>query len=169
MKKKYIFIGMAGVGKSTIGKHVANAFSLPCIDTDTIFVRKHQMTIQTYVKTFGADRFYHEEGSLVKDALKNHTFLSPGGSFIYSTDIIEALPNDTIMIYLKDTPSNIKKRIPNINERGIIRLDCQSFESLLAERDILYAKYSDVIFSLTHASFDETTQNIIKFIQYIEK
>ena len=45
----FIFIGMAGVGKSSIGKAVAKAIQLPFIDVDTLISEAYGASLQDII------------------------------------------------------------------------------------------------------------------------
>ena len=48
--KRFTFIGMAGVGKSSIGKKIAKILDIPFIDGDTVIETNILMSITDYIK-----------------------------------------------------------------------------------------------------------------------
>ena len=164
-----IFIGMAGVGKTTIGSIVAKKCNLQHIDIDKEISRIYNTPINKLIQKIGSSKFQQLESSLVKKNIKKNKIISPGGSFIYSQDTIKKLAPNVIFIYLFDSYTNIKNRIPNIETRGIIGLENKSFKDIYNEREPLYAKTADFKFDLSTQSFDECTQNIIQTIELIKR
>lgn len=159
-----IFIGMAGVGKSSIGKEVADYFKLPFIDTDKQISGDRHLPLNKIIDQIGIQEFNELEATYVEKSLNKMAIVSPGGSFIYSTDCINKIRNDVIFIYLFDEPKNIKARIPNIETRGIVGLKEKTFEELCFERHHLYKNVANVQFNINHYGFDQVTNQIIQFL-----
>ena len=53
MKKNLVLLGMMGVGKSTLGKIVANKLDIEFVDTDTNIEKSRSMTINEIFKKKG--------------------------------------------------------------------------------------------------------------------
>ncbi|MEC8678365.1 MAG: shikimate kinase [Candidatus Margulisiibacteriota bacterium] len=163
--KTVIFLGMSGVGKSTIGKDVSSHLSLNFIDTDDVIMKGESEDLQSLINRIGNDRFISLEADYIKPLLKPNHIISPGGSFIYSTDFIQTIINDVIFIYLYDTAENIYKRIPNIESRGIVGFNGSNFNVLHANRDKLYKKVAHVQFNINYLGFSKTTDSIVNFLR----
>lgn len=54
-------IGMPGVGKSFLGKSVANKLNLPFVDLDNVIEQQIESTIADYIKTKGQEFFRVQE------------------------------------------------------------------------------------------------------------
>jgi shikimate kinase len=162
--KSVIFIGMAGVGKSSIGKEVAHHFKLQFIDTDKQIARDQQLPLNEVIDHLGIQKFNELEAEYVQKSIDHLGIVSPGGSFIYSTDCIHKIRNDVIFIYLFDEPDNIKARIANIETRGIVGLKEKTFEELCFERHDLYKSVANIQFNINHFGFDQVTNQIIQFL-----
>ena len=159
----YIFIGMAGVGKSTIGAYVAKKLRLKFYDIDNVIVQKMNSSISDIIKSKGIDQFKEIESEFVLDLVGTNHILSPGGSFIYSTEAINKIKDRTLFIHLYDNPHNIKKRINNLESRGIVGLETRTFEDLYYERLLLYNQVANVHFNLEFQSFQKACDNIISY------
>ena len=165
--KSIIFIGMAGVGKSSIGKMVANYFSLNFIDTDKLIANDYNDSLNNIIDSIGSQKFNEIEAKYVIDSVSSQNIISPGGSFIYSIDIIEKIKHDVVFINLFDEPKNIKSRILNLETRGIVGLEEKSFEELCFERHQLYQQVANIQFNLNHYSFEDTTDQIINYLEQL--
>jgi shikimate kinase len=161
LKNTTIFLGMAGVGKSAIGRDVAKALNMPFFDTDKVISKEFNQPLHTVIKQIGAPDFLKKEAETVLNLASTPCVISPGGSFIYAESTIALLKKSTILIYLYDTPLQIYKRIPNIESRGIIGLEGRTFEALFVERHRLYKDSAHLQFNINHYGFDETTAHII--------
>ncbi len=142
-------IGMPGVGKSTVGKSLANRLGYRFLDTDHLFIEKHQMPLQAFIEKHGNDAFIAAEDALILGLPPlTHTVLSPGGSVIYADGAMRHLKSISTVIYLYDHISRIQRRIHNLNQRGIVGLNGRSLKALYAERRPLYERYADITISV---------------------
>ncbi len=167
MTKSLIFIGMAGVGKSTIGKSIAQHFNLNFIDTDKLISNHYHMSIQNLILKVGDKKFNEIESEFVVRGLADLAVISPGGSFVYAQNVIDKIRNNVLFIYLFDEPQNIINRISNLESRGIVGLNDKSFDELCYERHDLYQKIAHVQFNLNQYSFNEVTNQLIEYLMLI--
>ena len=65
-----IFIGMAGVGKTTIGSNVAKKCNLLHIDIDNEISRIYNTPINKLIQKIGSSKFQQLESSLVEKNIK---------------------------------------------------------------------------------------------------
>ena len=161
-----IFIGMAGVGKSTIGQNVAKQLNRQFFDIDHILEQQFNAPLQSIIHDQGIDQFHQLEATAVLEHLGNLNIVSPGGSFIYSDHIIQTIKERALFIHLYDSPERIQSRIPDIESRGIIGLSKNtSFETLFYERLPLYQTIAHVTFSIEFKSFNDVESDIIEYIK----
>lgn len=147
MKKRSIaLIGMAGVGKTSFGKRLAQETQLPFLDTDDCLENRIHTSLYAFISKHPLASFLMEEESMLLSLhLTTPTILATGGSVIYSEKGMIHLKKQATIIWLKDSPQKIKSRIKNIKSRGLINPNKKSFEALYEEREFLYKKYADII------------------------
>ena len=146
-------IGMAGVGKSFIGKKLAKKLNYDFIDIDELIEKKTNLKLQQIIDKFGERYFLKVETKIImnlSDAI--NTVISPGGSIVYSKSAMEFLKEKSIVVYLEDSFENINKRVKNQKTRGIVGLKNKDFETLFDERNKLYKKYADVVIKMRNYS-----------------
>jgi len=165
--KPIIFLGMAGVGKTTIAKAVSVELNMHFIDTDDQIIHDKNIPLDELIKQIGDDAFINLEAEYVKKLLVKNCVFAPGGSFIYAKDVINSIKDDVVLIYLFDEQKNILNRIPNLKDRGIIGFTGNNFSEIYNERDLLYKEVAHVQFNINHFGFDKTTSNIIKFLKQL--
>ena len=163
----YIFIGMAGVGKSSIGSVIAKHFNLKFYDVDTYIINKYNQSLNQLIDELGPEKFKQIESESVLDLVGNQHVIAPGGSFIYSLDVINLIKDRTLFILLHDNPINIKNRINNIDTRGIIGMENNSFEEIFYQRQGLYQNVCDLRFNLEFQSFKSVCNNIISYLDLL--
>lgn len=137
-------IGMAGAGKSTIGRALARRLSYTFIDVDWLITEKTGMSLQALIDEQGdlaLIRF--EEEAILKLEQVNECIISPGGSVVYSEKAMEHLKKVSKIVFLDAPFRSIVKRIRNTRNRGIVGLRDRSLKELFEERVILYKKYAD--------------------------
>ena len=167
--KTIIFIGMAGVGKSTIGKLISRYFKFNFIDIDHVIENDYDMTLDNLIKLKGEAEFIKIESKYVLDHLKKDTILSPGGSLIYAEETIESIKNNVIFIYLYDDLNNIIKRIPNLETRGIIGLGNEPLTTLFNKRNKLYKNAAHAQFNINHLGFNRVVSNIKNYLKTLKE
>lgn len=137
-------IGMAGAGKSTIGRALARHLDYTFIDVDRLITEKAGVPLQVLIDKQGDSALIRfEEEAILKLGQVDKCIISPGGSVIYSERAMEYLKNISKIIFLDAPFKNIVKRIPNARKRGIVGLRDRSLKELFEERIILYQKYAD--------------------------
>lgn len=139
------FIGMPGVGKSTIGKSLAQEIKYNYLDIDQQMELNEGKTIQELLLALGDEKFIlSEEKEVLRIKNKDNTIISTGGSIIYSKKAMLHLKEISRVIYLKCSINSLMRRIKNRTTRGIVGIKDKSFESIYKERTKLYEQYSDL-------------------------
>ena len=161
-------IGMAGVGKSVIGKALAARLDYRFIDTDDLIEQEWDLKLQEIIDRWGEQRFLEiEEGTILKLRQLDRSVISPGGSVIYSEEAMKFLKENSTVVFLDAPLASIERRIPDQSARGIIGLKGKDFKSLFKERLSLYKKYADQTVKIsddfdTQAVAEEIVQKISK-------
>ena len=144
MKSNLTLIGMPGAGKSTVGIILAKNRGLGFIDTDVLIQINQQRTLQQIIDEEG---YLHlraiEEIEILKINIQNHV-IATGGSAVYSERAMAHLKNISKIIFLEVGLDEIRRRIHNLETRGIAKSSHQTFEDLFLERHLLYQKYADL-------------------------
>ena len=140
-----VLIGMPGCGKSTIGVLLAKALMLDFVDTDLLIQKKYSKTLSEIINDEGLEAFKAKESEVLSELSFENSLIATGGSAVYSQSGMENLKSDATVVYLKLTPSEIKKRIKNIKTRGIVMGKDVTIDALYSERAPLYEKYADYV------------------------
>ena len=138
------FIGMAGCGKSTLGKAISEKLDLSFVDTDHLIEDEYKMSLEGVKKEFGYKFVRSAEEKAILGLDKSTEIISTGGSAIYSSISMHHLMSFTKIIYI-DTPLDmIIERIGIGQERGLAMPDGMSVSDVYLERKPLYEKFSQL-------------------------
>jgi len=162
-KNNITLIGMAGSGKSTVGKLLAKKLNYRVIDGDKYIEAQEKMKLQQIIDALGDKKFIQIEEKRILELLKlNNTILAPGGSIIYSKKLMEVIRKSSLVIFLDVSLEIIEKRLGNKAMRGIVGLKAKSVKELYKERLPLYKKYADLTISGFKRTSEDISQVIIK-------
>ena len=138
------FIGMAGCGKSTLGKAISEKLDLSFVDTDHLIEGEYKMSLEDVKKEFGYKFVRSAEEKAILGLDRSTEIISTGGSAIYSSISMHHLMSFTKIIYI-DTPLDmIIERIGIGQERGLAMPDGMSVSDVYIERKPLYEKFSQL-------------------------
>ena len=149
MKNSISLIGMAGAGKTSVGKELARTLGFSFIDSDALIEKQHGKSLQNILNDEGYIKLREIENIALKSIQFNETILSTGGSAVYSDEAMEHIQQNSKVIFLEVPFSQILERVPSFLDRGFAKAPNQSVENAFGERQELYKKYSDSVVSNT--------------------
>ena len=149
MKNSISLIGMAGAGKSSVGRELARTLGFRLIDSDVLIEKQHGKSLQNILDDEGYLKLREIENTVLKDIRFNETILSTGGSAVYSDEAMEHIQQNSKVIFLDVPFSQILERVPTFLDRGFAKAPNQSIEDAFVERQELYKKYSHSVVSNT--------------------
>jgi shikimate kinase len=149
MKNSISLIGMAGAGKSTVGRELANILNFRLIDSDVLIEEQQGKSLQKILDDEGYIRLREIENSVLKNLHFKEIILSTGGSAVYSDEAMKHIQQNSKVIFLDVSFGAILERVPSFHDRGFAKAPSQSIEDAFEERQELYNKYSHHIVSNT--------------------
>lgn len=149
MKNSISLIGMAGAGKSTVGRELANILNFRLIDSDVLIEEQQRKSLQKILDDEGYIRLREIENSVLKNLHFKEIILSTGGSAVYSDEAMQHIQQNSKVIFLDVSLNEILERVPSFHDRGFAKAPSQSIEDAFEERQELYNKYSHHIVSNT--------------------
>ena len=155
-----VLIGMPGAGKSTIGVILAKQSARDYVDTDVLIQLAEKMSLQQILDEAGYMELRRiEERVLLELHCQNH-IIATGGSAVYSDFAMQHLKANGIAVFLHVELEELKKRLIDMDTRGIAQRPGQSFADLYEERQQLYRRYSDLTIDCTHQAQEEISMAI---------
>ena len=164
-----VLIGMAGVGKSTIGMTLAADLGYAFVDVDDYILQKDGKRIQEIIDSEGEEALLQIEKRRMFEIQLTEMVLAPGGSIIYHPDLMDYLKKNAVLIYLDDSYANIEAKLVGGLDRGIVGLRYKTLRQIYEERRPLYFKYADITIDCRRKAQDEIVAEILKqYRQYSE-
>ena len=162
-----VMIGMAGVGKSTVGRLLSKSLGYNFIDLDDYILEKDGKTVQQIINDEGEEALLQLEKRRMYDIDLTRTIVAPGGSIVYNPDLMEYLKQYSTLIYLVDSFERIEKRLANVSTRGIVGLRNKSLRQIYDERKSLYSRYADITVNCQYKSYSQLAREALRRLQNI--
>jgi shikimate kinase len=158
-----VLIGMAGVGKSTVGRLIARNLGYDFIDGDDYICQKDGRPLQDILDALGDTLFCELEKKLMLEIdFNSPVVLAPGGSVVYHSDLMEYFKANSVLVYLDDTIENIESRLPNATRRGIVGLRTRTLRQIYTERKPLYGRWADLTLACNTKTPEELAAEILQ-------
>ncbi len=162
-------IGMAGAGKSTTGRILARLTGKKFQDTDQIIANLTGMNLHKYLDSVGRRQFLKTEEQVLLSLPKQNNVIGTGGSAIYSKAGLDYLQSTGPVVLLTVSLQTLKKRITNMDSRGLVSEEGQDFSELFIRRLPLYQSRADININADTVSPQEIAEKIITAVQSFAK
>jgi shikimate kinase len=153
-------IGMAGAGKTSVGKALAERINYKFIDTDKVIEDTHKSSLQELLERYGYLKLREIEEKEVLSLSIDGSIISTGGSVVYGSEAMNFLNENSTIAYLEMSLEQIHKRNINFSNRGFAKHPDQSIEEVFYERTELYKKYANLTVS-NNAEIEDCVDLII--------
>ena len=143
---RVLLIGMMGSGKSTIGRHLADATGWPYVDNDDLVLRDHGTTPRRLLAERGeaAMRRAESEALAAGIAVPPPAIVGVAAGVILDEADREALRDGGIVVWLKAGADELALRAAGAEHRPWLDDDPVAWmKATLAEREPLYASVAD--------------------------
>ena len=137
-------IGMAGAGKSTVGKALARELGWALVDSDHLIEATYGARLQDITDTLGKAAFLDMEATIIRAMKVSRAVIATGGSVVYREEAMQHLASLGPVVFLDVPFPVIKERVARNPERGIAMNPGQSLEDLFRERQDLYIRFADI-------------------------
>jgi len=138
-------VGMAGAGKSTLGRALAERLGWGQLDTDRHLEAYYGMSLQGLMDHFGLAEFLRIEGHLVSQLSLTRTIISTGGSVIYSERAMARLKELGPVVLLDIDEQTFLDRVGDGRDRGLAIAPGETLRDLFARRQPLYRAAADIV------------------------
>ena len=166
--KNIVLIGMAGVGKTTVGRVLSKKIQRKFLDIDQEFEDQTKIRITDFFAIYGEKEFRKIERRIINDVLtKNKKLVVSAGGGIFSDDEIrDLIIKKSITFFLDSSIETLAERLKkNFSNRPLLNKGNlrDNIEKLYQKRikDYMMAKHIILVDDL---SVEDVVLNIIKRI-----
>jgi shikimate kinase len=144
-----VLFGFMGVGKSVVGRMVAERLGMDFTDVDDEVVRRAGKPVSAIFEDEGEPAFRELESAVVREASdRDGQVIACGGGAVLRAENVKCLKRDSIMILLTADPETILERVERDGgTRPLLKADgrLERIESLLSERICHYLEVADIV------------------------
>ena len=112
---------MAGAGKTSVGKALAEKLNYKFIDTDKVIEDTHKSSLQGLLEKYGYLKLREIEEKEVLSLSIDGSIISTGGSVVYGSEAMNFLNENSTIVYLEMSLEQIHKRNINFSNRGFAK------------------------------------------------
>ena len=167
MNKSLVLTGMMGVGKSTIGRILANRLKIKFIDVDKIIEKSERKTIKQIFEENGEKYFRKLEKKITLKLLKNKkTVVALGGGAFINNEIRLKVLKTSVSIWLKVSLDKLYKRYRRNDKRPLLNkkeLDKEVRDIYLSRKKIY--SLADFKINCDNISKDKIVEKILDFYE----
>lgn len=115
-------VGLMGVGKTTVGRRLADALAVPFRDADEEIEKAAGLSVADIFAAFGEAGFRDGEQKVISRLLDDapHILATGGGAFVQATTH-EIIKQKAITVWLKTDLRVIARRVANRSHRPLLR------------------------------------------------
>jgi shikimate kinase len=157
-------VGLPGVGKSTVGRHLARGLKRPFFDSDTEIEREIGCPIREFFEREGEARFRDVEQRVIAGlTARSGCVLATGGGAVLRDANRQALRRAGTVVYLRSTPEDLFRRLRHDTQRPLLQVrdPMRKLRELFAERDPLYRKTAHYIIETGRPSISTLVSMIL--------
>jgi shikimate kinase len=136
-------IGLPGVGKSTVGRHLARSLSCRFIDSDSEIEKRLGCTIREFFEREGEASFRDVEQAVIAElAGLGEGVLATGGGAVLRDANRQALRDASTVFYLRSKPEDLFRRLRHDTHRPLLQVrdPLRKLRELFMQRDPLYRR-----------------------------
>ena len=161
-----------GVGKTTIGRALADQMKLEFFDSDKEIESSTGADIPWIFDVEGEEGFREREVRMI-DALskRKNIVLATGGGAILAKKTRKRLQKRGLVVYLRASIKQQVERTARDKNRPLLRTDNpeQTIRDLMAQREPLYLEVADVIVDTNRRNPRSVSGEIIRQIRKLER
>lgn len=154
-RQRISLIGMPSVGKTKLGRQLAERLRWSFVDTDDVIVSTCKATrLQDVVDRLSRAKFLKaEEDAVIKtvETMSAPSVIATGGSVVYSQRAMELLAQETHVIHVWASLATVTRRIQKDPDRGLVLDPGETIADLFVRRMPLYCKWAHSTVDTNHS------------------
>ena len=167
-ERHLVLVGLMGVGKSTVGRALAEQLDRPFLDSDHMIEERTGRTVRTIWLEDGEPAFRALETEVLREALaaSEPTVIAAAGGVVLS-EVNRELLNDAEadVVWLLADEDLLVERVRSGGHRPLLDDDpAGTLARMTAERAPLYQEVADAIVSVERRSVNDVTKAVLRCI-----
>lgn len=165
MSQNIYLIGFMGVGKSTIGKLLAEEMNGQLVEMDEAIEAEQKMTINEIFTEHGEAYFRDLESALVaRISRESNQIVSCGGGAVLREENVANMKKSGKIVFLSATPETIYQRVRYSTNRPLLNgnMNVEYIAELLEKRRALYEGAADVTIATDGKEVQEIVREVIE-------
>jgi shikimate kinase len=161
--KTVVFVGLMGVGKTCIGRRLAQRLDLPFVDADKEIEEAARCTIPEFFERYGEQQFREGERRVILRLLDNPVHvLSTGGGAFMDPQTRAAIRERAISIWLRADLDLMLRRVSRRNDRPLLQVSDPraKLQELIDQRYPVYAE-ADITVDSMDGPPDATLERVM--------
>jgi shikimate kinase len=157
--------GFMAVGKSVVGRLIAQRLDLTFIDLDDMIMNRAGKPITAIFEEDGETRFREIEKAVAREvSARGGQVIACGGGTLINSENLENLKKSSVMILLTADPETILKRVESDGDsRPLLKAPdtLERIKSLLCARSSSYLKAADIVVDTSYRTPEEVAEDIL--------
>ncbi len=156
-------VGFMGVGKSVIGRRVAQCLDFEYLDTDAWIENQQNRSISDIFAEEGEPYFRNlEHAATLQLETRSNLVISTGGGLILNPDNLASLRKHALVICLWASPEKIWQRVRRQSHRPLLETENpkEKIHQMLQARSPYYRK-ADVLVNTDFRTIKEVTRQVM--------
>ncbi len=168
-RQRICLIGLRGAGKSTLGRLVGNALSIPFVELNRDIEEQSGMPVEEVMALYGQEGYRRLERQAVERiiATSDALVLAVAGGIVSEPETFALLLRNFHTIWLKASPEEHMQRVRAQGDERPMAGNPKAMEdlkSILTSREALYAR-AEATVNTSDQTLEESTQAILKEIE----
>lgn len=159
---------MTGVGKTSIGRRLADLLGAEFLDTDAEVSRQCHMSITDFWERHGEDAFRRLERQAVQAAVRRErpTVIATGGGAILSKPSRDAMRDSGTVVWIEKDLDQLAHRLRTKKRRPVLDGDLrQRLGELMAQRRNLYDEVAHVVVDTSNRTKADVAAEIAEVVR----
>ena len=168
MFKNIILTGFMGVGKTSVGKQLAEDLGYTFVDIDKLIEADQNLSITSLFSKFGEPYFRDVEAAIIQQVMTGEgQVVSAGGGAVIRDANRNAFKKGGFVVCLTASPDVIYERLKHETHRPLLQTadPRATIKELLASRETFYAQ-ADVSIDTSDKSIGDIIKAIKERIRY---
>jgi shikimate kinase len=131
------------------------------LDTDVFIQAVSGRSLQEIIDSEGLENFCQLEAEHILGIDRTNCVIATGGSAIYSEEAMNHLKQSGRVVHLNLPLDMIRKRLTNLNGRGVVINKGKTLDDLYNQRTPLYRKWADVTIDCCRLTHEQVVEKIV--------